>query len=201
MKFLFNKLVFAAALTLLATSSANAALTFTVETLSNKSVVITGSGTLDGVQADNNLNLFVFDGLVTNLSDLEGRNVFGSSTMKVGSVAVNFAHMVEASLWPSYSLNGKAIVYAGNPYGSSYFQLGDAVTGQLFLNISDETPAVFAPPGFTGDVEWGINGNLHKVGTFQMAQPSRDVPEPASLALLAGGLLAVGAVRRSRRRA
>lgn len=195
MNFSLKKFAVASALTVLATA-AHASLVFTVTKQTDQKVVITGSGTLDGVPATKNPHLLSFDGLVNGLVNMQGQNVFVNSTMKLGLVPFNYAAAIGPD-FEGYSLQGLPTVYAGNLPGFGPFQPGAELTGQLVLATFSK--ATFAPAGTIGDVLWGIQGNLHKVGTFEVARAGTDVPEPGSLALIAGGLLAAVAMRRARR--
>lgn len=176
-----NKLTCAVAMTVgivLATSShgtANATLLVQIERVSDTQAIVTATGNIGSVlPPGNNLHIIGLDNVFgTAPPATENADVFGSSTLSIGGVSVNFAYDI-GSQFDGFGDANPGIYFGGNfPLAANASFLGA-------LDLSLTPGTTLASIGSSGDVDWSIFPSV-VVGTWQVVA----APEPASLALFA----------------
>lgn len=173
-----------------------AGVVFQLQRVSDTVGILTGTGVLSSVRPTDSAHILLLDGKpFTNFpSEFSNRSVFGSSTMRVGELNVDFANEIGPVYPAGHSSN--PVIYFGN---STYeFARGNSVSGSLNLNLS--AGSTLSPVGTQGEVLWGLYsqpGRAVSVGTWEMIAATS--PDPfsghASVDTFCGGYIPFTTVR------
>ena len=167
----------------------SAAVLIEIQRISNTQGILTGTGALGvTVPSDAEHVISLINPFSTAPLPGTGELAFSSSTLKIGTVPINFAW--DCALAAAGCTT--PLIYFGNQSLTDFLP-GATFSGQLNLQLT--FPATFAAIGATGDVYWGFPlRGPELVGTWEIVAPSQ-VPLPAALPLFAtvlagGGILA-----------
>jgi len=174
-------------------TSANASLIFEIERISDTVANVTATGTLVLAETPVNGHQISFrDPFGIDPPENEYSWVFGSSTMLIGTVPVDFAYSLGMN-W--VSAGGVPWIYIGKIIGDHILTAGSSITGTLEWVLP--ASMTLAPVGSTGAVNWGHAADGIDTGTWNMVSAGV-VPVPATVWLFGSGL--IGLVVMARRR-
>ena len=174
-------------------ASANAALVFEIERVSDTVANITATGTLGSTYGDSPDTISFLNPFNVEPIGFDNRSVFSSSTMLVGSDPILSSYVMGPSYIPA---DGTPAIYLNSSYLLTSFTAGSTVSGALEWVLPSDLS--LASIGSSGVVTWGTASSGVNTGTWTVV-PASVVPVPAAVWLFGSGLIGlIGLARRKK---